>query len=210
MPIRIPVERLRAHALRASAAEQAQNVELVRALAKRDATAARFIEFFGTPRTIHPIAIVHVVQLPRAAERTARDEFAHRAIRLVITVRVPDLQHHARALRAASIIACASSSVVAIGFSHSTCLPAVRCRDDLRGVQIGRRRDIHGVDEIGCQQLVEIGDRASSIGRGSNALAHGHDRIADGGDQQFGVVCRRPVAIAAMQRPYQRCPNVMT
>ncbi len=84
--LRIPVKGLRAHALHEAAADQAQDVELMRALPERDAAAERLIELFRAARTVDPIAVVDVVEQPRASEFAARDQLAHRPVRFVVAV----------------------------------------------------------------------------------------------------------------------------
>ena len=48
------------------------------------------------------------------------------------------------------------SSVTAIGFSHSTCMPARAARIGVLGVQVVRQRDVDRVDLAALQQLVVL------------------------------------------------------
>ena len=119
-------------------------------------------QFFRAARPVHPIAVVHVVEQSRFAEFAGGDEFAHRSIGLVVTVGVSNLKHDAGALR---------------GIDHRLRLvergrhrlftqhvfARIACIDDLRGVKIRRRGDVHRVDDIGSEHFAETRERTSTI-----------------------------------------------
>ena len=67
----VPVEGRGAHALHQPAADQPQDVDLVRALAVGDAAALRDVELGGPPRPRHPVGEVPGVDHADAAERAA-------------------------------------------------------------------------------------------------------------------------------------------
>ena len=95
---RVPVERRGAHALHQPAADQPQDVDLVRALAVGDAAALRDIELGGAARPRHPVGEIPGVDHADAAERAGGDDLAHPRDRQIVGMRMADLEHDAGAL----------------------------------------------------------------------------------------------------------------
>ncbi len=86
---------MRAHAADPPAAEQAHDVDLMRALAEQHATALRGVEFFRPARPHHVIGVVQGVDHPHRAIDAAVDQFARMQDRRIEAVAVPDHQLNA-------------------------------------------------------------------------------------------------------------------
>ena len=84
---------------------------------------------------------------PRASELAARDQFAHRAVRLIVAVRVADVEHDTRAVGRIDH---------RLGFverrRHGLLAQHVLARVcggyDVPGVKVGRRGDVDGIDVV--------------------------------------------------------------
>ena len=80
------------------AADQPQDVDLMRALAIGDAAALRDVELGRAARPRHPVGEVPGVDHADAAERARRDDLAHARDRQIVAMRMADLEHDAGAL----------------------------------------------------------------------------------------------------------------
>ena len=94
-PRRIPRAEHGAHAHRATAGEEAHDVDLVRGLAEHDAAALLGAQLLGPARAIEEIRVVERLDHAHAAEIAAPDQLARGEVGRVEAVAVPDDQVHA-------------------------------------------------------------------------------------------------------------------
>ena len=154
----VPIERRGAHALHQSAADQPQDVDLMRALAIGDAAALPDVELGCAARARHPVGEVPGVDHADAAERAGRHDLAHARDRQIVAVRMPDLEDDAGALgRLDHRLRLLDADRHRL-LGQDVLFRSAGLRD-MTGVQLGRGRDIDGVERARSA--------ASTAGRGA-------------------------------------------
>ena len=150
----------------------------MRRLIEHRAAALRRVEFLRAARAAQEVRVVERVDHAHRAVRAARDQFARAQDRRIERMAVPDDQMHARRRAAAAIIAAQSSSVSAIGFSTSTCLPCRAASDGMLRVKLMRRRDIDDLDIRVGAKLPRRCHRSSAgkVGREARRAPRAADR----------------------------------
>ena len=174
----VPVEGRGAHALDQPAADQPQDVDLMRALAIGDAAALPDVELGGAARPRHPIGEVPGVDHADAAERAGRHDLAHARDRQIVAVRMPDLEDDAGARgRLDHRLRLLDADRHRL-LGQDVLFRRAGLRDML-GMQFGRRRDVDGVEAAsrsidgrsGCTATPVSAATVSRISAAGSAIA---------------------------------------
>ena len=151
---RVPGAGQRAHARNVPAAQEADDVDLMRALAEHDPAAARGRELLGSARTIEKIGVVLGVDHPHAAHRSAGDDLARAQDGAIEAVAVADDQKHVGTLgrvdHAATLFERDRHR-----FLDQRVLAARGRQRDVRGVMLMRRSDVNHFDAFVGAELVD-------------------------------------------------------
>jgi hypothetical protein len=150
------------HAAHESAPDQPSNVEVVRSLAEDDATALTRVQLRGQARPVQPVIEVPAVDHPQPSQTPAAHDLADGLDRRFVALRLADDHLDSSVLDRLDHPVGVRERDRERLFDNDVFRRACR-RQDVLGVQVRRRRDIHRVNVRVRTQRLDAGVAAHRI-----------------------------------------------